>query len=180
MITKPTLLSERIYNALKQNTSSAVFLCKQDAGPKLTFGPNRTTLVNYQIMLTTEDQTIVLTPESCPHFALLMDSYGHNAVQLVLYIDGISAAPVLEYNSDDPDCRVISGNILILAHDEHGPGQAVIHATFASSGKSSMVIDGSPELYHHLRTAVASMEGGSSHECTKDSSLDPSLDLFAQ
>ncbi len=72
-------------------------------------------------MLTTEDQAIVLTPESCPHFALLMDSYGYNAVQLVLYIDGISAGPVLEYNSDDPDRRVISGKILILAHDEHGP-----------------------------------------------------------
>ena len=142
----PTQTAIGIFANVRSRSSKAIFLCKQDHGPVLSFGANRTRAVRYLLHLHWAGSEIERRTDDRQPFALLLDRGGpKGTLRLVLY-DGKDGS--------------LSGQILIQAHAEQGDGEAVLHAIFAASGESSLMIDSDQELTRHLTLAASMLEGG--------------------
>lgn len=153
----PTQTAIRIFANVRSQSSKAIFLCTQEHGPVLSFGANRTRAVRYLLRLHWAGSEIERRTDDHQQFALLLDRGGpKGALRLVLY-DGANPQPVVDYDGKDGS---LSGQILIQAHAEQGDGEAVLHAIFAASGESSLVIDSDQELKRHLTLVTSMLEGG--------------------
>ena len=153
----PTQTAIGIFANVRSRSSKAIFLCKQDHGPVLSFGANRTRAVRYLLHLHWAGSEIERRTDDRQPFALLLDRGGpKGTLRLVLY-DGANPQPVVDYDGKDGS---LSGQILIQAHAEQGDGEAVLHAIFAASGESSLMIDSDQELTRHLTLAASMLEGG--------------------
>ena len=148
MRTSPTQTAVAIFDSVQRQCANAVFLCVGAEGPRLSFGVNQTDQLTYRISLRTPSSSIFLSSEKPEPFALLLDDLdkqGH--LRLVLYLPD-DAPPCIDWNGFEGDFPV--GEILILAYAQNGIDRAVLHAVFAPSGQSSIIIDSSPKLSRHL------------------------------
>lgn len=161
MQTFATPLATSLFCNVRSLDREAVCLMVQGNGPLISFGENRTSQVQYRISLKADDQTIILESADQKPFALLMDSYGPKGTpRLVLYTEE-AVKPILEYDRSDDDTIMLCGSILILAHEERGPGSAIIHAVFDGERGASLLIDGAEALQHHLTLCTSLIEGES-------------------
>lgn len=152
MNTKPTTTSASIFSSVQRGCSSAVFLCEGEAGPRLSFGLNRTSRVAYRISLRSAATELWLSSDQPKPFALLLDKGGENgALRLAIYL-AEAELPVIEHDGTSNDDGLI-GQLIILAYSERNTKQAVLHAVFAGNGRESFLVDGSPDLCRHLDVA---------------------------
>lgn len=157
METMPTPNAVAIFAAVQRGTQDSVFLCEQNSRPVLSFGANRTKVVRYWIHLRWREREIQLRSRDHKQVAFLLDRGGpERTLRLVLY-DGVNPLPIIDSCGKDGS---LSGQILIQAHAEQGDGEAVLHAIFAASGESSLVIDSDQELTRHLTLEASMLEGG--------------------
>ena len=148
MKTSPTPTAIAIFDSIQRRRINAVFLCVGTEGPRLSFGGNQTDRLTYRIDLRIPTSPISLRSEKPESFALLLDDLGEQGrLRLVLYLPDDSQ-PCIEWNGSEGEFPV--GEILILAHAQNGINHAVLHAVFASSGQSSLIIDSSSKLSKHL------------------------------
>lgn len=154
----PTKLAVEIITKNYAQSRDAFFIAVQDAGPRLSFGANRTQAVQYRIHLQNEDQEFVLTSNHQQQFALLADADGPNGTPRIVLYMGEDPDPALEHVHSDDGNNSLFGYILILAHEEQGPGSAIIHAIFDGDRGASLLIDGADVLQHHLTLCTSLIE----------------------
>ncbi|WP_300135102.1 hypothetical protein [uncultured Oscillibacter sp.] len=153
----PTPTALGIFANIQARSNHAVYLCRQDAGPALTFGMSRTRAVRYMLHLSWHGHEVKRQTDDHQSFAILLDRGGpERALRLVFY-DGMAPQPVIDFNGKDGG---LVGQILIQAHAERSDDEAIIHAIFNRNGESSLVIDADQELLHHLILAASMQEEG--------------------
>lgn len=147
METSISPLAVEIFAAAKSARPKSVFLCEGPEDTVLSVGPHRTNLFHYQIDLDCGDKLVQLSSNDHTPISILLDQRKNGAVRMVIY--SANESPI-EFDGTVSTPNPLMGHVLIKAHESNGPGQAVIHATFAGDGDASLLIDSSPELLRHL------------------------------
>lgn len=143
-------LAVEIFAAVKSARPNAVFLCTGEEYTVLSFGPCCTSKFRYRISLDLGGAPLDLSSDDRTPLSIFLEQKKDGAVRLVIY--AADAEPI-EFDNSAGISEPLMGYIFIEAHEANGPGQAVIHAAFAGEGGTSLLIDSSPQLLHHLEIA---------------------------
>lgn len=165
MKTEPTPTASAIFQNINRKNPTAIFLAVKEDGLQLSFGSNRTRVARFSIHLYTPGQEIELHSGSAtptPFILILDQNATTGALRMALYMEP-GPTPVYECDGTDEGNYGLFGQILILAHEEHGDGQAVLHAVACENGQSSLLVDASPKLLRHLELSANLTKEGHGH-----------------